>query len=369
MIRNDSRYVRESIRRISALVPSGEDPKEYLRAMLDTGAATISSERPMGIVATATGPSISAYSSAKLTVELLDQPSRILERPEGIVDLDVIEWLLRPALQITDGLIDSGISPRWVHLRKDIVEYVSKRVCRLDLIYEEKGRWQLGTGFTIGESPDEMLTVMTNAHVIQEAIRLGWPANGLNLVCDFERYSSHSDGEVRNLASKYALHQQHDLALVFLPQDSLNQLAEKAPLKVSGSPPNPLIGTEVGVIGHPSFNSAYDPFPKYFGFGDSFGVKRFSPGEIRGLQGRRWRDREVDLFLHDATTLSGSSGSCILDLKSLKVLGLHFGGWPITKRTISTSAGDVTADLFESNGAVPLWLLSEDPMLESLHFE
>jgi V8-like Glu-specific endopeptidase len=352
------------------LVPTGEDPKEYLRAVLDAGVAAVSPETPMGIVRTATGSSISAYSSAILTVELLDQPERILDRPEGIVDLGVIEWLLRPALQITNGLIDSEISPRWAHLRKDIVEYVSKSVCRLDLIYGGKGRWQLGTGFTIGRSPDGMLTVMTNAHVIQEAIRFGWPSiEGLNLVCDFERYSSQSDGEVHNLSSKYALHLQHDLALVFLPQRSQNQTASQELLKISGSPPNPLIGNEVGVIGHPSFNSVYDPFPKYFGFGDSFGVKRFSPGEIRELQGRVWREHEVDLFLHDATTLSGSSGSCILDLKSLKVLGLHFGGWPITKRTISTSAGDVTAELFESNGAVPLWLLSEDPMLESLHFE
>lgn len=369
MIRHDSRYVQESIQRISALVPTGEDLKEYLSAILDAGIAAVSPETPMGVVATATRSSISAYSSAKLTVELLDLPERLLDRPEGIVDLGVIEWLLRPALQITNGLIDSESSPRWVHLRKDIVECVSKSVGRLDLIYGEKG-WQLGTGFAIGESPDGMLTVMTNAHVIQEAIRFGWPSiEGLNLVCGFEKYSSQFDGEVHTLSSKYVLHRQHDLALVFLPQSTQNQMVPQGLLKICGSPPNPLIGNEVGVIGHPSFNSVYDPFPKSFGFGDSFGVKRFSPGEIRELERRVWREHEVDLFLHDATTLSGSSGSCILDLKSLKVLGLHFGGWPITKRTIRTPTGDMTAELFESNGAVPLWLLSDDPMLDSLQFE
>jgi hypothetical protein len=370
MTEEQARVVQESIQRISTLVPPEVDVKEYLRTILDTQMAPIFCERPMGVVPTRLVPSANAYASARFTVELLDEPERILDRPEGIVDLGVIEWLLRPALPISDGLINCPASPPWNFLPEHIVESASKSVCRLDLVHGTQGPWQLGTGFIIGESADGILTVMTNAHVVQEALRLGWPAiEDLDLVCDFERYSTEFGGKLFKLTRQHTRHQRYDLALLFLNRDAQDLTKSLIPLRASASSPNPIESIQIGVIGHPSFNSVYDPFPKYFGFDDSFGVKRFSPGQIRKFERRLWGEHEVDLFLHDATTLSGSSGSCILDLKSMRVVGLHFGGWPIVGRRISTSRGDVVAELFESNGAVPLWLLSDDPALKSVRFE
>lgn len=63
-------------------------------------------------------------------------------------------------------------------------------------------------------------------------------------------------------------------------------------------------------------------------FNMTYGVKRISPGEIMVVAGgvpdggRRW------VFTHDATTLGGASGSCVIRLSGgeARVIGLHFGG-------------------------------------------
>jgi hypothetical protein len=64
-------------------------------------------------------------------------------------------------------------------------------------------------------------------------------------------------------------------------------------------------------------------------FQNEYGVKYLSPGEIAiGIGGfagdqRRWA------FTHDATTLAGNSGSCVIRLGArFSVCGLHFGGAP-----------------------------------------
>lgn len=63
-------------------------------------------------------------------------------------------------------------------------------------------------------------------------------------------------------------------------------------------------------------------------FGDVFEVKRVSPGLVDLVHGQLVGDSNPPrCFSHDASTLGGSSGSCIVDLEgSWKVIGLHFGG-------------------------------------------
>ncbi|MFL1391223.1 serine protease [Pseudomonas tritici] len=63
-------------------------------------------------------------------------------------------------------------------------------------------------------------------------------------------------------------------------------------------------------------------------FGGVFDVKRVSPGQVGQVHGQVVGDSQPPrCFSHDASTLGGSSGSCIVDLEgSWKVIGLHFGG-------------------------------------------
>jgi hypothetical protein len=357
--------VEYQIERIRALVPMGEDIRAYVAQALDVQIASVAAQTPMGIVPASFLPATKVYASARVTAESIDHPYKVAARPEGIVDLVTIEWILRPAIMCEAGRLAKLVSGPWTNLAPDLVQRIEKSVCRIDLVVEGYAPVHVGTGFIGGEDESGAI-VMTNAHVVDEALRLGWPfQSSLVLACDFGRYSVDSDGDLFAVNNEYQIHPQYDLALLHLPQEERTKVAA---LELSGSAPNPTIGLTIGVLGHPSFNASIDSFPAYFGFGDQFGVKRLSPGYIRKLEERHWRRHDVAVFLHDATTLSGSSGSCILDLSSMRVIGLHFGGWPARKQSFKIGETLSIAELFHANGAVPLWTLKDDPLLANLSF-
>ena len=75
-------------------------------------------------------------------------------------------------------------------------------------------------------------------------------------------------------------------------------------------------------------------------FQHRYGVKRFAPGEIdRGL-GTTAAGTGEAVFAHDATTLGGNSGSCVVDLGNdgQLVVGLHFAGTPKTANHAHSNA-------------------------------
>ena len=63
-------------------------------------------------------------------------------------------------------------------------------------------------------------------------------------------------------------------------------------------------------------------------FQQKFGIKRLAPGRVTTGVGQIVGDQQHWVFSHDASTLGGNSGSCVVDLSEdgLRVLGLHFGG-------------------------------------------
>ncbi|HMO27849.1 serine protease [Enterovirga sp.] len=63
-------------------------------------------------------------------------------------------------------------------------------------------------------------------------------------------------------------------------------------------------------------------------FNAEFEVKRLSPGTVLSGPAGIAGDERGWIFAHDASTLGGSSGSCVADLTGggLTVVGLHFGG-------------------------------------------
>ncbi len=104
--------------------------------------------------------------------------------------------------------------------------------------------------------------------------------------------------------------------------------------------PLPLEGDADKIIeGRPIFTVGYSGQPPSGTYDDDvlarlfqhrYGVKRFAPGEIdRGLGDEAARTGET-VFCHDATTLGGNSGSCVVDLGNdgRLVVGLHFAGRP-----------------------------------------
>jgi hypothetical protein len=358
--------VETRLARIRALAPD-EDFKPYITALLDSRISAAVDEEPMGVVTSGLLSNQRLLASARYSAENLDSLEKLLSRPEGIVDLGTIEWCLRPALPIRGGKIIPPTSPPWNELTENEISGAASRVCRIDLGFSDNEPFHLGTGFVLGAPKQDTYFVVTNAHVAAEALRSGWPTEkDLSLFCDFDRTSVERAGSLYRLRGSYYIHDKYDLAVLYLSaSDDLRFLAGDE-LRLTSQQPDPTIGAKIGVLGHPHFDSRRDPFPQHFGFGDQYGVKRFSPGLIRVVEERQWLEQKVDVFLHDATTLSGSSGSCILSLQTKEVLGLHFGGWPSSQRSVPTPSGDQLAQLFEANGAVPLWKLANEPFFEQL---
>src|ERR1051326_382212 len=353
--------VEYSLGRIKKLIPESENAKDYLAHTLDQQISSVSEDTPMGIVPSSILSPVKVYASARMAVELLDEPEKLAAKKEGLVDLGIIEWLLRPAMRVKDGLLDQVSAGPWQSLPVNLIEESSRAVCRLDVAVEGYDETvHVGTGFTVGRDARGRDIVMTNAHVLEGALQYGWTVtSSIMFGCDFARYEVENVNRLLPLSEDYNLHPEYDLAILYLEIGKGGEPdTQPIHLTVSAESPDPAVGLKIGVLGHPAFNYSLDPFPKYYGFGDEFGVKRFSPGEVRALEKRRWRKNDVNVFLHDATTLSGSSGSCILDLLSMKVVGLHFGGWPMPKRLIAREGStEITAELFLANGAVPLWTL------------
>jgi hypothetical protein len=100
-------------------------------------------------------------------------------------------------------------------------------------------------------------------------------------------------------------------------------------------------GRKVYAVGYPAqdpFNP--DPLSEYKLFQGIFNVKRLQPGQVLQVL------TDKDTVLHDCSTLGGNSGSCLVDLATNQVVGLHYAGYH--RRT---------------NLAIALWSLVGDPLL------
>ena len=124
--------VERKVAQIRALVMQ-PDAIGYVKSVLDQKLADLRDEHAMGITTRSVSDTERLLASAQVTAEHLDNPERILSRPEGIPDLDAIQWCFRPALPIRAGRIDPPGSPPWNDLAPDLVAGTARRVCRIDL--------------------------------------------------------------------------------------------------------------------------------------------------------------------------------------------------------------------------------------------
>jgi hypothetical protein len=118
--------------------------------------------------------------------------------------------------------------------------------------------------------------------------------------------------------------------------------------------PGPLEGRNVYVLGYPAPDYRNDAATLRSIFGQRYFVKRLQPGAAMAPpagaiipMGPCSSGAEPDdVMFHDASTLGGNSGSCVVDLDTNQVIGLHFAGL-----------------YMQYNEAVALWRLVDDPLL------
>jgi hypothetical protein len=260
-------------------------------------------------------------------------PEARITRAEGMALEAIVLPIGRPALLIQDGSFfpAPGAWKDELEKRRTAIETVFTGVGRIEVAGHPDLAW-LGTGWLAAPG-----VIMTNRHVAAEFARAdgaGWKfASGMSAWMDFnEELSAQTPLEIK-VTEVIGIHPDFDLALLACAP------CDFAPLRISAA--GTRAGAKVYVVGYPAADGRRnDPDEMQRIFAGIYNVKRLQPGEVRSVDGTR--------LVHDCSTLGGNSGSCVVDLETAEVVGLHFGG-----------------RYLQGNNAVPLWTLADDPLLRS----
>jgi hypothetical protein len=294
----------------------------------------------------------------------VDGPGAALT-PEAQLGIEAIVSIARPALMLRDGAFDDA-PPPWNDILGPYragIRTTAMSVGRIGV----PGLPQVpyaGTGFLVAED-----VVMTNCHVAMVFARQGpdggWSfQSGLGANLDFvedpdARHREAGSPRVMRIEGVIGVHPALDLALLRITPDETDHRAK--PLTLMSHDPGPPAGRNLYVLGYPAPDYRNEARVQRSIFGDRYFVKRLQPGSpMAPPPGATFRMEPCsmgaerhDVMFHDASTLGGNSGSCVVDLESNHVIGLHFGG-----------------EYMHYNEAVALWRLVDDPLLTraGVHF-
>jgi hypothetical protein len=337
-----------------------DEPEEYALRAFEEGAAEepidigeLPTGGPRGIVEAELPGSPLAESRDWERRELLSAGASGLRkvRSEGAdADLTPIEALGleaivhiegRPAIFVQNGRFFPPPTD-WEVLEdvREAIENTIKSVGRVEVSGHPSYDW-VGTGFLVAPG-----VVMTNRHVAEvfAYTRNGrkWRfKSGMAGSIDYVEELGALDSAEFAFSEVIGVHQEFDMALFRVEQTSSSGATPPQPLSVAAQPPQSVMGRQVYAVGYPAWDGRRnDPQNMQRIFSNVFNVKRLQPGEITALL------ESQSLFMHDCSTLGGNSGSCVVDLESQQVVGLHFGG-----------------RYLQGNYAVALWNLVDDPLL------
>jgi Trypsin-like peptidase domain len=287
-----------------------------------------------------------------------DGPSAALTT-EAQLGIEAIVSVARPALTIDDGAFGDP-PPPWDQIlgpHRERIRNTTLSVGRIGV----RGLPQVpyaGTGFMVAED-----VVMTNCHVArvfsQSESNGAWSFQpGLEADLDFvedpdTQMAIGGPPTGVRIDDVIGIHPALDLALLRVtPSEAADGMAK--PLTLMSRDPGPLAGRNVYVLGYPAPDYRNDRAVQRSIFGDRYFVKRLQPGAgmappagaIFRMEPCSAGTEQDDVMFHDASTLGGNSGSCVVDLESNQVIGLHFAG-----------------QYMQYNEAVALWRLADDPLL------
>jgi hypothetical protein len=269
-----------------------------------------------------------------------DGPSAQLD-PEEADGLEAIVMpVARPALLIRDGRFAKPLPP-WQELEgfRNSIERVARSVGRIELSGSPRLHWG-GTGWLIGED-----TIVTNRHVAELFSGRGRGAKwsfipGMAAGINYGEDPDSVPTAPIKITGIIGVHERFDLALFKIARMSGAKAPE--PLTVASQAADTMKGRKVYVLGYPAHDSRNGETAMRAIFADIYNVKRLQPGKIMEVM-----DQD-SFFHHDASTLGGNSGSCVVDLETGQVIGLHFSGVYL-----------------KFNRAIALWMLKDDPLLKA----
>jgi S1-C subfamily serine protease len=242
----------------------------------------------------------------------------------------IIERFTRPVYLVQDSQFhrpqdfeDSEQIAQRLHTARPVVQPTIPSVGRIDL-RNSRSPW-VGTGWVVRPG-----IVATNAHVAETFAgpsKEGFAfkqhhyappvAAALDWRHEFDRLTE-SRFRVREVLwiepSNSA-----DVALLRIADRGENDEEQPPPLPLMTAS-DLRLGMWVSVIGYPDRNPFNNLAAQQRIFDGIYEVKRLAPGKVTSLNAAQ------GLLDHDATTLSGNSGSAVVDLESGRVAAIHFGG-------------------------------------------
>lgn len=262
---------------------------------------------------------------------------------EEVIGLEAIVHIEgRPAILVQDGHFFPP-PDKWKFLEQERgkIEANCARVGRIEVSGHPSYEW-VGTGFLVSEN-----VIMTNRHVAQIFCKMGrrrrWVfETGMTARIDYVEELGAQVSEEFALTKVIGVHEDFDLAVFKVDKVSSSGAKAPLPMTVSSKSPRDFTGRMVYCVGYPAWDGyRNDPDAIRKIFSNIFDVKRLQPGEIMSFMAPQKQ------FMHDCSTLGGNSGSCVIDIETDQVIGLHFGG-----------------RYQQGNYAVALWELTNDPLIK-----
>jgi V8-like Glu-specific endopeptidase len=231
----------------------------------------------------------------------------------------IILLTARPAILVQDGkFLQPPVEWQKLDTVRAEIESNLPRVGRIELDGHPSMEW-VGTGFLVARD-----VVMTNRHVAKVFCKQSgkkWVFEpGMKPRIDYNEELGATKPNEFAISGVIGIHEQYDMALLKVARTGAKKAKPPAPIPVAKAPELKK-DREVYVVGYP----AADPYrndPEHMRriFSGIYNVKRLQPGALMAV------DAAVPILRHDCSTLGGNSGSCVVDLETHKVVGLHFGG-------------------------------------------
>ena len=252
----------------------------------------------------------------------------------------IVHLFGRPALLVQDDDF-AAPPPEWQSLedRRTMLRAALPSVGRVELDGHHTFPW-CGTAFLVGDG-----ILMTNRHVAEIFSRKagkGWSfLKGVRARVDYKEEYQRDKANEFKVDKVLTIHPTYDLALLSVSKKGTKGSTARIPLKLTAKQPKATKDADVAVIGYPAFDSRNGQQAQLDIFRNIYNVKRLQPGKTTGLK------ETPQILGHDCSTLGGNSGSCVVDLETGHVVGLHFGG-----------------QYLKGNVSVPLWKLKEAKTLK-----
>jgi endonuclease G len=243
----------------------------------------------------------------------------------------VIRLANRPALKITGNDFTLPRSEFWssrLEPHRNIIKQAITSVGRIEVRNHPQGFEYVGTGWLVTND-----VIVTNRHVAEtfaflEAGKFVFDKNQatgrkIKVNIDFREEFQIDTEEQFDIIDVLYIEPRSGSDIAFLKVNRSGDSSRSIIPLATEIPPG---GNEIAVIGYPARDSQRNPLEPaelFKIFEDIYDVKRLQPGEV--ISGAALR-ANVPVFTHDCSTLGGNSGSIVLDFKTGKAIGLHFGG-------------------------------------------